>query len=398
MIIAAPLVAMQVFAMQARPASIEVVPSADPQIIRADIFVRRKKGGPLDDAIENVLGQLIGVESADFAAVNFNDYTADTGDPLKVEVVPSGIHIQFGLNAVDSGLFVPIVMNLLAKTQISTQGTAFAVGKLAVSDPTMRDLVMNPTPLPYGDVTSRSVAQAYHRQFRPENFTITVAAGPQFASLGTDLQKQLSSWTPPPPEWWVPDPLPAKPWIPAGKPVPIALVSASVSPKSPAFPTCLLAMIALGAGKGSLLWKMVRQSHRWSYLQEADFVPTPGGLEPVIFFAASPSAPNLKANEAQFKQVLLAASAKLTQGDLNRALAYADSLFVRGYGMNPFHLLSETDPPDPLYLDSLWRSYGADDPRFTDLAVAMRNIGLDQVRAEIKRIIDSSTLRAPADK
>lgn len=380
--------------MQAtRSASIEVVPSGDASVIRADIFVRRKKGGPLDDAVENVLGELIGEGSADYGAFDFRELTGDSGFPLMVETVPAGIHIQFGIRSVDQASLAGMVENLLEKTSISDDAVAKAVQRIQHRQPSIREQLFSPWALPYGDIRTFNAVDAYRRQFQPQNISITLSAAPQYASLASEIKLALSNYPAASGQGWKPDPLPYKLAASTSDVLPAAVLGSPVLPKSPDFPKFMLAMICLGAGKGSLIWKGLRLDKRWSYLQEADLIPEPEGLAPVVFFMDAASDPDVLKKQAQMQDLLLDMAGKLTQADLERAQAYSQSVFDRGYGMSPLHLLSKNDPPDALYLDSLWRSYGADDPHLAALADAMKSVTLDQLKEEVTGIIKSCKAR-----
>jgi hypothetical protein len=97
----------------------------------------------------------------------------------------------------------------------------------------------------------------------------------------------------------------------------------------------LLAVYALGVGKGSAVFRVLREREGWSYRQEAFLWPTPKGFRTRLLMATD--LPNDDWPKAM-RAALRADVEGWTDADLKRATGLAKAQMVRGIGPDPFYL------------------------------------------------------------
>ena len=222
------------------------------------------------------------------------------------------------------------------------------------------------------------------RVFRPERTVVAVVGGfetgaPQ--SLWSDFTRD-----------WRGDPEPRYPDIsptpvPKDNPAGVTTVELRGTP-GPAsasdLPARWLALVALGVGKGSSLFRDVRQVEGGSYRQEAMLWPDPKGLVPRVLLAAAPSEGETARAET-LRASLLKSVAAWSEADRSRALAMAVVSLREGMPLGPLWLGGFPlggALGDRASLEAYWFAKAGVRWDAERLLGAMANVPLDALKAE----------------
>lgn len=126
----------------------------------------------------------------------------------------------------------------------------------------------------------------------------------------------------------------------------------------PSMSTQLLAVVALGSGKGSAMFETLREAQGWSYRQEAVFWPTEKGFVPRLIMASGDKTPPAELVKAMKQQLLDAVNA-WTDANLDRARGMAEGILTRGLQMSPLYFNPgwpiEDNLHDRTFLAGYWR-------------------------------------------
>jgi hypothetical protein len=143
-----------------------------------------------------------------------------------------------------------------------------------------------------------------------------------------------------------------------GRDAMIELQGKEVMGSDPAISTELLAVIALGSGKGSTMFEKLREEQGWSYRQEAVLWPTVGGFVPRFIMASGDKTPGPELAKAMKLKMLEGVQAWM-DSDLARARGMAEGIMNRGFEMSPLYFnpswpVTES-LDDQVFLRGYWR-------------------------------------------
>ncbi len=237
------------------------------------------------------------------------------------------------------------------------------------------------------------LAEFYHRVFRPESVTVAVS-GP-FASdeAQKEWDRKIDGWQLPNliRAWPLPDPLPdSSPSIGA-----IELDGPEISPDSPNLNSSLLALFALGCGKGGSLYRIAREKDGLSYRQEAVLWPTTTGWVPRLVVAASDQK-DPDGAAAQLKIDLIADVSKWTEADRLRASGLATGVLERGVPLSPFYFQSDGPVTGSVYnrafLEAYWLSKTGTPWNAEGMAERLRGVSLEALKAAAYEMLTHAQL------
>lgn len=372
---------------QANWPSVEAVPQKE-DAIAVDIFVKFDGGGPFDYAVNACLGKLAIMDTRDYGFEMMKELTDRAGGLIQEEALPAGIHIWFKLLPIDSANLPGLCENLIYHPVIDKVHVAEATSSLQSQQLNQSRRVFWPYDLPYRDIHERDLNAGIKHNSQPKNIFITLGCPAKYAYLAPTVQSviggHLDSGTP----FWKADPLPFRLYQDHLQPKPFVWRAPAVRPGTAQFAANLLSMLILGGGKGALIWKIWRDTDRLSYLQEADYNPLADGFGPTLFyFKTEMDSSGKKEAMDQAILALKAGANSIGQADVDRAKAFAESVFLRGYGMNPFEDVSSAGP-QPLFMDNLFRSYGASDPNWDAILAQIKNISLESAKENVIRLLN----------
>jgi hypothetical protein len=154
-------------------------------------------------------------------------------------------------------------------------------------------------------------------------------------------------------------------------------------------PAEVLAMAALGSGKGSALFRVAREKRRLSYRQEALLLPEGARWRPALVFFADPAPP--EAEVEALRTELLADVEAWTEPDLVRARGAAEGIYRYGQPYGNL-LLTPDGPGEGSLVDRLSTLLIADSagkPIVTplDLLAGTEAVDLDDLKATARRLL-----------
>lgn len=261
---------------------------------------------------------------------------------------------------------------------------------------------LRPTEQQLVQVRGQDVLDLYQRIQRPDDIVLAVG--------GKIIPKQVQEeWEKKLPNWGRPKPWPSNPYRPPttfraknpGGVTTLDLAAPSFGARDAALPTRILALIGLGTGKGSSLFRVARQKLGYSYRQEAVLTPTPDGFEPRLILAMKPT--DDEAAKAETLRTALLEDVKgWTEADRLRAAGIAEAVFLRATEWSPLSLLRQGPVPDDLEGRTFLRAYW---PMKTQqpwdpgaLVDTMRQVSLGDFKEAATQIVAGATPRLQSGK
>ena len=224
--------------------------------------------------------------------------------------------------------------------------------------------------------------------FRPER--VTLAAGGNFeAGLPTaQWQTRMSAWHPARLQRGGNDYSNAQVFSSTLHGVQTIDIASELAPKSFSLYPRLLATFALGGGKGSSLFRVVRHSLGISYRQEAVLSPTPEALETRLLIETDPAESDLD----RVQSALLKDIDGWSDADKLRALGIADAVINRQNEFSPFYLSGFTpvlsDLSGRTLISAYWQMKTGQAWVPDQIFENLRNISLEDLKEAAKQIVN----------
>ncbi|MBX3119399.1 MAG: insulinase family protein [Fimbriimonadaceae bacterium] len=181
----------------------------------------------------------------------------------------------------------------------------------------------------------------------------------------------------------------------------VELVGPAMKATDADYPSKMLALYALGVGKGSTLHRIVRDREALSYRQEAILWPSPSGFRARFLLETIPTEDD-KALPEKLRTLLAEDIKAWTQADVDRALGLANASLNYGIGPNPLYW-SENGPlgkdlPDRAFLIGYWRMKAGKDWDPAALVQDMRKVGLEDLKTAGERLVLTALPRVISGK
>ncbi|MEZ0327945.1 MAG: hypothetical protein ACAH95_18785 [Fimbriimonas sp.] len=236
--------------------------------------------------------------------------------------------------------------------------------------------------------TEAAVREVCMKVFRPER--VTLAAGGNFeAGLPTaQWQTRMSAWHPARLQRGGNDYSNAQVFSSTLHGVQTIDIASELAPKSFSLYPRLLATFALGGGKGSSLFRVVRHSLGISYRQEAVLSPTPEALETRLLIETDPAESDLD----RVQSALLKDIDGWSDADKLRALGIADAVINRQNEFSPFYLSGFTpvlsDLSGRTLISAYWQMKTGQAWVPDQIFENLRNISLEDLKEAAKQIVN----------
>jgi hypothetical protein len=236
------------------------------------------------------------------------------------------------------------------------------------------------------------IEDLYKRVFRPDN--ITVAAG---GALRPGVAQ--AAWDDASKNWrrQVARPLrQAVPFKEYPQPYPshvLELHGPEIMPSDPGLASKILALVALGGGKSSSLFRVVRGDLALSYRQEAALWPTKDGLVPRVLVQIRPRAVEQEAVELNdIRVALLADIAAWDSSVLERAQGFAGAMSTNGMELGPLYFRPSAplgpSIEDRTLLVAYWQMKTGAPWNGLAMADAFRSVDLGTLKAEAAGLVE----------
>ncbi len=332
-------------------------------------------------------------ETGRFSAAQIRAWGSQTGVPPRALLMPDHLRLEISMpkGQLDTG--VSILSSILREPVLRDEVVREAMAQLRTQERSVwqRGLWAWDSRLPAP--TAEDVRKFHGRCVRPEALAIAVAGAFSPGEAEEAWTKRLQGWSPPKASGAFSQPSAPRPEDAHGQGARIfELAMPPFSATDAAFATRLLAVAALGVGKGASAFRVLREERGWSYRQETFLWPVPLGFQPRLLFATT--RPEADVNGRAARDALKAAVAEWTQADLSRAMGLLEATLKHGIGPNPLYLAPEgplgQGLADRAFLAAYWplktgRPFDAD-----KLIAQMRYVRLSDLKETANQMLDGA--------
>jgi hypothetical protein len=216
---------------------------------------------------------------------------------------------------------------------------------------------LRPIELKLNEVRGQDVQDLYGRIFRPDDIVLAVGGKVVPHQAKQEWEQRLTNWGKP--RAWPNSKYRPATTIRTKNPAGVTTLDLA----APAFPardaqlnTRILALVGLGTGKGSSLFRVARQKLLMSYRQESVLSPTLEGFEPRLILVMQPSEDEAAKVET-LRTALLEDIKNWTEADRLRAVGMTEAVLLRATEWSPLSLLRQGPVPDDLEGRTFLRAY-----------------------------------------
>ncbi|MBI1755976.1 MAG: insulinase family protein [Fimbriimonas ginsengisoli] len=311
-------------------------PTASMVVIEAVVF--HPKAGPYDQPMLEVLARTLFEGTDTYPRDELRRLSLGSGGPLRCSTMPDALRIEIGVSPDRLAKGLAVLRSLLTEPLLPDAVVERVKAELPFANRSPWAEAQQPEVLNFGLVRQPDLARFSRRLFRSNHLSVAVS-GPFRPNEARDAwMRATSDWQDDPVDFSTPEAANLPEQKRHSKAVTtIELRGTEFSAADTTVPAKVLAAFALGVGKQSAVFRVLRERLRLSYRQEAFLWPTAGGFVPRVVFAVKPSEREgdlgAKAADALRKDV-----ASWTETDRQRAFAMAEAVFERGLDLNPMHL------------------------------------------------------------
>ena len=310
-------------------------------------------------------------------------FTLTEGRTVQAQLLPDGVLVRFVVPKANLRAGVALMEGLVRRPALPPEGLTAALRRLQRGEPDAWAASLRSRQNDLRSLKPEEARAVLQRVFRPATTVVAAAGG--FAS--GEVAERWAART----ADWKASPEPRYPEISAPRettegPMGLTVIELRGRPfaaSDPALPARWLAALALGVGKGSSLFRDVRQVEGWSYRQEAMLYPDRAGLVPRVVAAVLPGEGDGGRAEG-LRATLLRSIDGWTEGDRTRALGVAE------LGLGPL-MLGDGPPGDGLFdragLEAYWFSKAGVRWDMDRLIATMRNVPLETLKAEATAMV-----------
>ncbi len=312
--------------------------------------------------------------------------TLTAGSPIETFLALDHARVSFALPRSQISHGLALMESLLRNASLRDEDLT---RPLATGDPWQ--IALHPLTFPTVRLNPERVREVYARVFRPENITLAIGGNFDAGAPTAAWQARMAKWQLPAPQRPRRDYSQAALFTENFGGVQTMDVASKLDPQSGDFYPRLLAIFALGGGKGSSLFRVVRQGLGLSYRQEALLSPTPNALESRLLIEAASSERDLE----QVKRALQKDVDAWHESTRLRALGMAEAVLLRGNEFSPFYLSGNapivSDIQGATLLAGYWHMK-AGQPWMPDQVLAkLKSVSLADLKAAARVMVDGST-------
>ena len=371
---------------------LELVEPQSPTVVVQTYIKAPQNMTDRESAAWQVLGRVLLEGTIEYTPEKLREYGSQAGVAPSVTVMPDFMRLQIVLPRAGLALAGDLVFSILTRPAIREEDIARAIAQLSVEQRPAWIKLMSGIEFHYDRLRQGDVRNVWTRAVRPSNLNFVVGGGIEPGAGIAELQRRFDRWTAPR------DPLGPRvdsqpsPAVSYPEPVSVfALMAPTTTPASASSAAKLLAVFALGVGRGSAMQEVLRETHGLSYLQSAVLWPTAKGWNP-FFMMVRGTEPEEGKYAVQMKELLVADIDKWDESSVVRAQQMAEAAFTRNLSFSPIWLEPDGPMTQSLSDRCAWRGYlemvGSGALREEVMLGAMKNVDLDQLKAGAKSLLD----------
>lgn len=370
-------------AFQTQESHFTEVPIASEDKITVQALVRTYEFNPDEQTAVQVLVGAMRDGSSDYSRPTMRRNSAPGYEPQFV-LMPDHIRVSVTVDKGELSTGLGMIVSLLRDPLLNQEAIDAAVAEASKPADTAFQLALRPDIHDFRKLKRDQLVDLHRYLFQPANTYVVVMGAFDPGKAEQEWNERTKDWK---------DRRVAKRNY-YGKPPTMRTTSTeqvttaelfgpNIKPSDADFPTKLLALYALGVGKGSSLHRVVRDREALSYRQEAILWPSPNGFRARFLLAAIPSDQDAALPE-KMRNLLAEDIRNWTKTDLDRALGMATASLIEGIGPNPLYWGDGgplgKDLPDRAFLMAYWQMKAGKiwDPLV--LVDDLRKVGLDDLK------------------
>lgn len=342
--------------------------------------------------LENVL--LDG--TAEFTRAQLASLTGAYGTPIRCRLMPDSLRVQFSMPKGSLSAAAAVANSVCRHASLTAEAFAASLETLPYKNREYWAEALDPFQPKFERIRLSELREFYRHLFRPENLFIGVAGGFTPGEARAQFEAAFADWKPERdtyPRYHFTD----FPKEQATRRRGVATVEL-YSELMPEDMGKNLAMASvMGLGKGSVLFRTLREKLFLGYRQEAFLWPSRSGLQlRLIAVVADPG--RAKGAEQTMRDELLAAVDALGEGDLARAKALLRSAWRDGLIGGPFYFDEGRPLADTVEDAALLAAYGQMKTgapwSFESLLKAVDAVELDELKKTLRAVVENARYRA----
>jgi hypothetical protein len=343
-------------AVQVTSPAIEFI-DARAKFVSVQAIVKLPPMGEHEMSQTKLLAEIMADEVEGYSRTEMRNLAGRAGESLRITVMPDHLRIQIGVVPSDLKPAITYVQQILRNSRLSTESLNRALAEVPYRTQSLWASALQPFKYKFMRIRRDDIVELYHRLCRPDNVWLAVGgplephAAADFWAIKTKgwstgkLFARSLSQSPPEKIGELP-----------GRESMVELRGREVAGGDPALSSKVLAVIALGCGKGSAMFERLRDSQAWSYRQEALLWPSAGGFTPRLIMATGDKTPLPELGKSVRAQ-LLDAVKSWTESDIARARGLAEGIFLRGLQLSPFYFNPSWPVGDSLHDRTFMSAY-----------------------------------------
>lgn len=372
------------------PASPFVVPQPNAPAVTFQVIAPLPALSESEMASTEVLAQVMSRQTQDFSPGRVLYILSGAGDAIHWDVTSDHLRFSFTVPKADETLGFTLFESFLQRPALTEENIKLAEASLSRRRLTPWQLVLAPVCSDPAKVRSAEILRMYRTLIRPEKLVVAIGGDVDQVMIQNEYSVRVASWHP--------DRAPRAyaPFLPKWKAAsPATIVELPGHDNPSVSPADVLAIFALGCGKGASIFRIWRETNGWSYLQAAGVRGGSGGLALDSWFATNPDSAATELKDASTS--LTKDVDAWTDADRSRALAMAESVLLHDLAFGMFWFDSTGPLRDTLedrtFLAAYWKlRTGSDwDPRA--LLDQMKLVSLEDLRKAAAAYLEGTSPR-----
>lgn len=280
-----------------------------------------------------VLADVLPQGAENYTAAQIRRYTGVVGRPLRATVAPDFLRLEATCAPGDLPHVIGILANVLRAPSLNDEAIQTAATARATTTPTDWSIALDPLRLDFRTIRRADLLDLYEAVVRPESTFLCVGGKFEPRALAEVVASRFSGWNPRRVTARLDYERGTREWNPG---VRATVLAGPTFPLRPDPSPPLLAAFALGSGKGSSVFRVLREGNGWSYRQEAFLWPEGEGARLRVALLSEPKASGPSPEEV--KKALLADVAAWSEATRARALGIAEAVLLRDAPFMPIQL------------------------------------------------------------